>query len=77
MAVDNDDDDLRERTIEKIAEFNKRYPEKAIKPKDILKSIKGRYERRALAESMGGMTFDKKLIGRLSEFGSYGDQSED
>ena len=77
MAVDNDDDDLRERTIEKIAEFNQRYPEKAIKPKDILKSIKGRYERRALAESMGGMTFDKKLIGRLSEFGSYGDQSED
>jgi hypothetical protein len=76
MAVDNDDDDLRERTIEKIAEFNQRYPEKAIKPKDILKSIKGRYERRALAESMGGMTFDKKLIGRLSEFGSYGD-SED
>jgi hypothetical protein len=76
MAVDNDDDDLRERTLEKIAEFNQRYPEKAIKPKDILKSIKGRYERRALAESMGGMTFDKKLIGRLSEFGSYGD-SED
>ena len=77
MAVDNDDDDLRERTLEKIAEFNQRYPEKAIKPKDIIKSIKGRYERRALAESMGGMTFDKKLIGRLSEFGSYGDQSED
>ena len=76
MAVDNDDDDLRERTLEKIAEFNQRYPEKAIKPKDIMKSIKGRYKRRALAESMGGMTFDKKLIGRLSEFGSYGD-SED
>jgi hypothetical protein len=74
MAVDNDDDDLRERTLEKIAEFNQKYPEKAIKPKDILKSIRGRYERRALAESMGGMTFDKKLIGRLSAMGAYGDQ---
>ena len=44
---------------------------------DLVKSVRTRYERRALAESMGGMTFDKKLIGRLSEFGSYGDQSED
>ena len=77
MAVDNDDDDLRERTLEKIAKFNQKYPEVAIKPKNLLKSVRGRYERRALAESMGGMTYDKRLIGRLSEFGGYGDQSED
>lgn len=77
MAIDNDDEDLRERTLEKIAKFNEKYPEIAIKPKNLLKSVRGRYERRALAESMGGMTYDKRLIGRLSEFGGYGDKPED
>jgi hypothetical protein len=77
MAIDNDDEDLRERTLEKIAKFNEQYPEIAIKPKNLLKSVRGRYERRALAESMGGMTYDKRLIGRLSEFGGYGDKAED
>lgn len=74
MSVDNDDDALKERTIEKIAEFNQKYPELAIKSKDLVRSVGDRYKRRALADSMGGMTFDKKLIGRLSEFGGYGDQ---
>jgi len=73
MSIDNDDEDLRERTLEKIAKFNQSYPELALKPKDLLKSVRTRYERRALAESMGGMTYDKRLIGRLSEFGGYGD----
>ena len=56
----------------KLMKFNQRYPEKAINGDDLIKSVRTRYERRALAESMGGMTFDKKLFGRLSEFGSYG-----
>jgi hypothetical protein len=73
MSIDNDDEDLRERTLEKIAKFNQSYPELALKPKNLLKSVRGRYERRALAERMGGMTYDKRLIGRLSEFGEYGD----
>jgi hypothetical protein len=73
MSIDNDDEDLRERTLEKIAKFNQSYPELALKPKNLLKSVRGRYERRALAESMGGMTYDKRLIGRLSEFGEYGE----
>jgi hypothetical protein len=73
MAVDNDDDDLRERTIEKITKFNQRYPELAMDGDTLLKSVEARYRRRALAESMGGMTYDKRLIGRMSEFGGYGD----
>jgi hypothetical protein len=73
MAIDNDDEDLKERTLEKIAKFNQTYPELALKPNNLMKSVRTRYERRALAESMGGMTYDKRLIGRLSEFGGYGD----
>ena len=73
MSIDNDDEDLKERTLEKIAKFNQTYPELALKPNNLMKSVRGRYERRALAESMGGMTYDKRLIGRLSEFGGYGD----
>jgi hypothetical protein len=73
MAIDNDDDALLERTLDKLTKFNERYPELALDGEALIKSVRGRYERRALAESMGGMTYDKRLIGRLSEFGSYGD----
>lgn len=72
MAIDNDDDDLLDRTLEKIIKFNERYPELSVDGDDLIKSVRTRYERRALAESMGGMTYDKRLIGRLSEFGEYG-----
>jgi hypothetical protein len=73
MSIDNDDDTLLERTLDKLMKFNERYPELALDGEDLVKSVRTRYERRALAESMGGMTYDKRLIGRLSEFGSYGD----
>ena len=77
IAIDNDDDNLLDRTLEKIIKFNERYPELSVDGDDLVKSVRTRYERRALAESMGGMTYDKRLIGRLSEFGGYGDQSKD
>jgi hypothetical protein len=73
MSIDNDDDALLERTLDKLMKFNERYPELALDGEDLVKSVRTRYERRALAESMGGMTYDKRLIGRLSEFGGYGD----
>ena len=69
MAIDNDDDDLLERTMDKIMTFNSRYPELSVDGEDLIKSVRTRYERRALAESMGGMTYDKRLIGRLSNIG--------
>ena len=77
MAVDNDDNDLLERTLDKIIKFNERNPELFLDGEDLIKSIRTRYDRRALAESMGGMTFDKRLIGRLSQMGAYGSQLED
>jgi hypothetical protein len=76
MAVDNDDDDLKDRVLEKIGKFNTTYGELAITPAQLQKSIKTRYVNRALAESTGGISIDKKLIGRLSEMQDYGNPNE-
>jgi hypothetical protein len=76
MAVDNDDDDLKDRVLDKISKFNMAYGEKAITPTLLQKSIKTRYVNRALAESTGGISIDKKLIGRLSEMQDYGNPYE-
>ena len=76
MAVDNDDDDLKDRVLDKISKFNTTYGEVAITPAQLQKSIKTRYTNRALAESTGGISVDKKLIGRLSEMQDYGNPNE-
>jgi len=76
MAVDNDDDDLKDRVLDKISKFNTTYGEKAITPALLQKSIKTRYTNRALAESTGGISIDKKLMGRLSEMQDYGNPYE-
>jgi hypothetical protein len=76
MAVDNDDDDLKDRVLDKISKFNTTYGEVAITPSQLQKSIKTRYTNRAIAESTGGISIDKKLIGRLSEMQEYGNPYE-
>jgi hypothetical protein len=76
MAVDNDDDDLKDRVLEKISKYNATYGELPITPAQLQKSIKTRYVNRAIAESTGGISIDKKLIGRLSEMQDYGNPNE-
>jgi hypothetical protein len=65
MATDTDNDDMRERVIDKIERFNAANPGDAITPKALMASIKRRYEQRALAELTGGARIKKKLIGQL------------
>jgi hypothetical protein len=76
MAVDNDDDDLKDRVLDKISKYNATYGELPITPAQLQKSIKTRYVNRAIAESTGGISIDKKLIGRLSEMQDYGNPYE-
>jgi hypothetical protein len=76
MAVDNDDDDLKDRVLDKISKYNATYGELPITPAQLQKSIKTRYVNRAIAESTGGISIDKKLIGRLSEMQDYGNPNE-
>jgi hypothetical protein len=72
MAVDTDDDNLRERVLDKITRFNRSNPGDAITPEALLGSIERRYEQRALGQQTGGARINKKLIGQLGEMGNYG-----
>ncbi len=72
MSVDNGDDDMRERVIDKVAKFNAANPGVAISSKNLTNSIKTRMKLRAMAEATGGMTINKKLIGQLQDMADWG-----
>jgi hypothetical protein len=72
MSVDNSDDGMMERVLEKITNFNAANPSMAILGDNLSKSVQTRYQQRALADSLGGMAINKKLIGQLSEMSDYG-----
>jgi len=72
MSVDNSDDALRERVLDKIVSFNKAHPGVAITAKNASASVKTRFKMRALAETTGGMAINKKLIGELQDMADWG-----
>jgi hypothetical protein len=72
MSVDNGDDDMRERVIDKVAKFNAANPGVAISGKNLTNSIKTKMKLRALAEATGGMSINKKLIGQLQDMADWG-----
>ena len=72
MAVDNDDDTMIDRVLEKVEKFNNVNGAVAITGDQLQKSIKTRYKQRAMAEATGGMPINKKLIGDLESMGDYG-----
>lgn len=73
MAYDTNDDDLRDRVLNKIQKFNQRYPTYPISGETLTRSIKTRYKARALAELSGGVPINKNLMGALEDMGYYGD----
>jgi hypothetical protein len=72
MAVDNDDDALMDRVMDKIDRFNSANGAVAITGAQLQKSVKTRYVNRALAESTGGISINKKLISDLEDMQAYG-----
>jgi hypothetical protein len=76
MAWDNHDSEMRQRVLEKVREFNRKYPEKAITRELLQESAQTRIKQRRLANRMGGATLDPKLAHRLSKMGGYGDTEE-
>ena len=72
MSVDNGDDDMKDRVIEKVAKFNLANPGVAITNKNLVSSVKTRFKLRAMAESTGGMAINKKLIGQLQGIADWG-----
>ncbi len=72
MAVDNSDDAMLERVLEKVTNFNQANPSVAILGDNLSRSVQTRYRQRGLADSLGGMAINKKLIGQLADMGDYG-----
>jgi hypothetical protein len=72
MAIDNNDDAMVDRVLEKIDKFNNVNGAVSITGDQLQKSIKTRYTQRALAESTGGISINKKLISDLEDMGAYG-----
>jgi hypothetical protein len=73
MAVDTQDDDFKDRVIDKIARFNQMYPMYPITPAGLQKSIKTRMKSRGLASVTGGIPINKNLIETLRDMGYYGE----
>jgi hypothetical protein len=77
LAIDNDDNSLLDKTLEKIDKFNATYPDYAIKSKTLQNSIKTRYKNRAIAEELtGGVNISKKGIPRAIEMQQYGNSDK-
>jgi hypothetical protein len=72
MGVDNGDDDMKDRVIDKVAKFNAANPGVAITNKNLVSSVKTRFKLRAMAEATGGMSINKKLIGQLQDMADWG-----
>jgi hypothetical protein len=76
MAWDNHDSEMRSRVLEKVREFNSKYPEKAITLDNLRDSAKTRMKQRRLANNLGGANIDPKLARRLRSMGDYGNTEE-
>jgi hypothetical protein len=76
MAVDNDDDSLMDRVEDKIEKYNNTKGALPITGAQLQKSVKTRYVNRALAESTGGISINKKLIDDLEDMQRYGNPDE-
>lgn len=72
MGVDNGDDDMKDRVLDKVAKFNAANPGVAITSKNLVSSVKTRMKLRAMAEATGGMAINKKLIGQLQGMADWG-----
>jgi hypothetical protein len=72
MGVDNDDDDMIDRVLDKVEKFNSANPEVAITGDNLTRSVQSRFKNRALAEMTGGISINKKLMPKLEDMGGYG-----
>jgi hypothetical protein len=62
---------MQGRVIQKITRFNKTNPEYAIDADALINSIKKHYTQRALNNMTGGVSVNKKAMGRLSGMLEY------
>jgi Large polyvalent protein associated domain 39 len=71
IAFDSRDSSMQGRVIQKITRFNKTNPEYAIDADGLIDSIRKHYQQRALNNMSGGVSINKKAMGRLSGMSDY------
>ena len=76
LAIDNDDNSLLDKTLDKIDQFNDTYPDKGITRETLQSSIKGKYKNREMAEETGGINIPKKSMERAIEMQRYGNSDK-
>jgi len=76
LAIDNDDNSLLDKTLDKIDQFNDTYPDKGITRETLQNSIKGKYKNREMAEETGGINIPKKSMERAIEMQRYGNSDK-
>jgi hypothetical protein len=72
MSIDNSDNDMTDRVLDKVMKFNSANPGVAITGTNLANSVKTRFKMRAMAEATGGMSINKKLIGQLQDMADWG-----
>jgi len=72
MSIDNSDNDMTDRVLDKVMKFNSANPGVAITGTNLTNSVNTRFKLRAMAEATGGMSINKKLIGQLQEMADWG-----
>jgi hypothetical protein len=76
MAFDTQDSDFLDRTMEKIARFNKSNPAVGIRGSNLSRSVRDKYRQRLISQLTGGMNINKKLISDLGSLSEYGNPEE-
>jgi hypothetical protein len=76
MAFDTQDSDFLDRTMEKIARFNKANPAVGIRGSNLSRSVRDKYRQRLISQLTGGMNINKKLISDLGSLSEYGNPEE-
>jgi hypothetical protein len=71
IAFDNHDSSMQSRVIQKVMRFNKTNPEFAIDADALINSVQKHYQQRFLNNMTGGMSVEKKAIGRMSHMLDY------
>ena len=71
IAFDSHDSEMQSRVIQKVMRFNKTNPEFAIDADALSNSVQKHYQQRFLNNLTGGMSVEKKAIGRMSHMLDY------
>ena len=72
FAVANGDVELQKRVLDDLTRFNRAYPNYAIEEKQLISSVEKTLEKKAYADSLGGVYIEPKLLPQVEKMLKYG-----